>query len=175
MKKIVTIFVGLMAVYCANAADTNQICQRNGTALIVIQRDVNGTVSETDGMSWAVSFNYDLFADSRGGGANTVNGASTCNDINTKSNAAGTSGTESGLVPGDANTFLRAADDDTGTNCWCRMVSTISSWWVFAKAFSSADDCASSCNAFCANGMANNTEIGSDGRKLRYAMFDAMW
>ena len=75
----------------------------------------------------------------------------------------------------DSDTFLRAADDDTGTNCWCRMVSTISSWWVFAKAFSSADDCASSCNAFCANGMANNTEIGSDGRKLRYAMFDAMW
>ena len=171
------LFSVFCAMFCASAfaATDNQICQRSGTLVVMIQRNTDGTVQDVAENTWSVGFDYDLFGGTRGGENTVVNGASACNDIDTKSNAAGTSGTVTGLAPGDANTFLRVSDGDSGLNCWCRMVSVLSSYWVFAKTYADADSCASECSRYCADGFANNNEIGTDGRRLRWAMYDAMW
>ena len=174
-RLLYVLMFGMLLALPVGAADENQICQRTGTTVITIQRNTNGTVVDTENNSWSVKFDYDMFAGARGDGNNVIKGITACNDIDTKSNAAGTSGTVTGLAPGDANTFLRVSDADSGLNCWCRMVSVLSSYWVFVKSYETADACAGQCTTYCANAFANNSEIGTDGRRLRWAMFDSMW
>lgn len=160
----------------AMAADTNEICKRDLLTMIVLQKDSNGTVTSAnaDTMSWAVDFDYDLFAGSYSVSTSEIIGSATCNEISVKSAIDGSSNNAGTAEPGDANTFLRTATNDVGFNCWCKMDGPVTSWWVFLKTYDTADACASDCTSYCANGFAKNSEM-SNGRLMRHAIFDAIW
>lgn len=176
MKRMLCFFVALIVVLPSYGADTNEICKRKTLTMIVLQKNVNGVVTDTDSstMRWAVDYDYDLFANSHTEYLSEIIGSTTCNDIVVKSAIDGSSNNAGTAEPGDANTFLRAATNDVGSNCWCKMDGPVTSWWVYLKTFDSADACASGCTSYCANGMANNTEM-SNGRLMRNAIFDAIW
>ena len=176
MKRILSFFTVMMILLPAYSADTNEICKRKTLNMIVLQKNVNGTVTDvdTESLRWAVDFGYDLFANTHTVSVSEITGSTTCNDIAVKSAIDGSSNNAGATEPGDANTFLRAATNDVGTNCWCKMDGPVTSWWVYLKTYDSADACASGCTSYCANGMANNNEM-SNGRLMRSAIFDAIW
>ena len=176
MKRILYLMVMILMALPSYGADTNEICKRKTLMMIVLQKDVNGSVSDidTDAYRWSVEMGYDLFANSHTVSVSEITGSTTCNDIAVKSAIDGSSNNAGAVEPGDANTFLRAATGDIGTNCWCKMDGPVTSWWVWLKAFETADACASGCTSYCANGFAKNSEM-SNGRLMRNAIFDAIW
>ena len=176
MKRILSFFTVMMILLPAYSADTNEICKRKTLNMIVLQKNVNGTVTDvdTESLPWAVDFGYDLFANTHTVSVSEITGSTTCNDIAVKSAIDGSSNNAGATEPGDANTFLRAATNDVGTNCWCKMDGPVTSWWVWLKAYDTADACASGCTRYCADGFANNSEM-SNGRLMRSAIFDAIW
>lgn len=176
MKRILSFFTVMMILLPAYSADTNEICKRKTLNMIVLQKNVNGTVTDvdTESLRWAVDFGYDLFANTHTVSVSEITGSTTCNDIAVKSAIDGSSNNAGATEPGDANTFLRAATNDVGTNCWCKMDGPVTSWWVWLKAYDTADACASGCTRYCADGFANNSEM-SNGRLMRSAIFDAIW
>lgn len=159
----------------AYATDNNEICRRSSMVMLVLQKDVNGSVTnnDSDEMRWAVDYGYDLLAGT-GEYVTEITGSATCNDISVKSAVNGSSSNAGTAEPGDANTFLRAVYTDVGKNCWCKMDGPITSWWVFLRAYDNAESCASGCTSYCASGMASNTEM-SNGRLMRTAIFDSIW
>lgn len=175
MKKIIMIF-SLFICLPVLAADDNQICRQNTLLMAVLQKNSNGSVISIDSsaMTFTVEYNYDLFAGTHDISLSQIDGYATCNDIDVKSSADGSSSNAGTAEPGDANTFLRASTGDTGINCWCAMDGPVTSWLTFLKTYNTAEDCATNCTSFCANGMANNTEM-SNGRGVRSALFDAVW
>lgn len=176
MKKLISVLIGIIFVYSSYGADTNEICKRKTLTMIVLQKNVNGSVTDSDSetMRWGVDYGYDLFSNSHSEYISEITGSTTCNDIAVKSAIDGSSSSAGDAAPGDANTFLRAATNDVGANCWCKMDGPVTSWWVYLKTFDSADGCASGCTRYCADGMANNTEM-PNGRLMRHAIFDAIW
>ena len=176
MKRILSFFTVMMILLPAYSADSNEICKRKTLNMIVLQKNVNGTVTDvdTESLRWAVEFGYDLFANTHTVSVSEITGSTTCNDIAVKSAIDGSSNNAGATEPGDANTFLRAATNDVGTNCWCKMDGPVTSWWVWLKAYDTADACASGCTRYCADGFANNSEM-SNGRLMRSAIFDAIW
>lgn len=176
MKRILCTILMFIISVSSYGADTNEICKRKTMMMIVLQKNTNGTVTDidTDALKWGVDYGYDLFANTHTVSASEITGSTTCNDISVKSAIDGSSNNAGAAEPGDANTFLRAATGDVGTNCWCKMDGPVTSWWVYLKTYDSADACASGCTSYCANGMANNNEM-SNGRLMRSAIFDAIW
>ena len=176
MKRIFFVLLMMILSVSSYGADTNEICKRKTMMMIVLQKNADGTVTEidTDTLKWGVDYGYDLFSNSHSESISEIIGSTTCNDISVKSAVNGSSSNAGAAEPGDANTFLRAATGDVGTNCWCKMDGPVTSWWVYLKTYDSADACASGCTSYCANGMAKNTEM-SNGRKIRTAIFDAIW
>lgn len=176
MKRIFALLLMVIVTAPLYAADTNEICKRKTLTMIVLQKNVNGSVtdSDSDTMRWAVEYGYDLFANSHTEYVSEITGSTTCNDIAVKSAIDGSSNNAGAAEPGDANTFLRAATNDVGSNCWCKMDGPVTSWWVYLKTYDSADACASGCTSYCANGMASNTKMSND-RLIRHAIFDAIW
>ncbi len=158
------------------AADNNEICRKNSLVMALLNKKENGLVLDInlDKKTWLVKYNYDLFAGTHDITASEIYGYATCNDVDVKSAADGSSSNDGTAEPGDANTFLRAATGDVGVNCWCAMDGPVTSWLTFLKTYNTAEDCATNCTSFCANGMANNTEM-SNGRGVRSALFDAVW
>lgn len=176
MKKRCLLALSVLFGSGAMAADTNEICKRDALTMIVLQKEVNGTVTSANAETkrWAVDFDYDLFAGTHPDYISEITGSTTCNEIAVKSAIDGSSNNAGAAESGDANTFLRAATNDVGYNCWCKMDGPVTSWWVFLQAFDTAEECASDCTSYCANGFANNSEM-SNGRLMRHAMFDAIW
>lgn len=176
MKRIIYMFFMMLFTLPLYGADSNEICKRNTLMMIVLQKNIDGilTESDTNAMRWGVDYGYDLFANSHSESVSEIKGETTCNEIAVKSAIDGSSNNVGTAEPGDANTFLRASPNDTGTKCWCKMDGPVTSWWVYLKTFDSADACASGCTSYCANGMAKNTEL-SNGRLMRVAIFDAIW
>ncbi|MFQ6730075.1 MAG: hypothetical protein ACLRFK_03455 [Alphaproteobacteria bacterium] len=176
MKRIFYAFLMMVITVSSYGADTNEICKRKTMMMIVLQKNVDGTVTDvdTDTLKWGVDYGYDIFANTHSESISEITGSTTCNDIAVKSAIDGSSNNAGAAEPGDANTFLHAATNDVGTNCWCKMDGPVTSWWVYLKTYDSASACASGCTSYCANGMANNTEM-PNGRKLRHAIFDAIW
>ena len=64
MKRMLCFFVALIVVLPSYGADTNEICKRKTLTMIVLQKNVNGVVTDTDSstMRWAVDYDYDLTA-----------------------------------------------------------------------------------------------------------------
>ena len=176
MKRIFFALLMVILSVSSYGADTNEICKRNTMMMIVLQKNVDGSVTEidTDTLKWVVDYGYDIFSNSHSESISAIKGSTTCNEIGVKSAIDGSSSNAGAAEPGDANTFLRAAPGDIGTNCWCKMDGPVTSWWVYLKTYDSADACASGCTSYCATGMANNTEM-SNGRLMRHALFDAIW
>jgi len=143
--------------------------------MLVLQKDINGsvTLSDSDEKRWAVNYGYDLLAGT-GEYLTEITGSSTCNDISVKSSIDGKSNNAGAAAPGDANTFLRAVFTDVGKNCWCKMDGPITSWWVYVQTYDDAQSCADGCTSYCANGMATDAEM-SNGRGMRTSVFDAIW
>lgn len=158
------------------AVDIDEICMRNTLTMLVINTDVDGTVLENDTStrSWVAGFDYNLFSDNNSMYADEIMGNTACVDISVKSALAGNNSNAGAAVPGDANTYLRVEDYDTGTNCWCKMSGPVTSYWVFLKTYDSADLCNSECNTYCVNGFAANSQM-SNGRLMRDAIYNAIW
>jgi hypothetical protein len=189
MKKLMMILLMLaVAPAIAGPDDTNEVCKRNALVMIVLKNDVNGTViaSETNSttMRWAVSFaddpDYDLFAHAHPDGitSNKIKGRATCNGKNQRSSDDGKTKEAGTAKPGEANTFLRAAPQDVGINCWCKMDGPVTSWWTFFKAYASETECAENCTNYCATTFANDTDIsvsGQDSIGGRAALFGKIW
>lgn len=175
MKRYISFLITMIIACGAYGATDNEICRRGTLTMLVLQKDVNGsiTTNDADEMRWAVDYGYDILAGT-GEYVTEITGSATCNDISVKSAVNGSSNNAGAAAPGDANTFLRAVFTDVGTNCWCKMDGPITSWWVYVRAYDDADACASGCTSYCANGMAQNTEM-SNGRPMRTAVFDAIW
>ena len=180
MKKLMMI---LMAVpICAFAADQDEICRRNTLVMAVLQmgEQGNGTKYEQiypdDNTQYKVHLPYDIFGDMRSNvEAKYINVSSTCNEIFARSAADGSSSDDGTTpVPGDVNSFLKAAPGDIGTRCWCRMSGPVTSWWMYAKTYSDSDTCGAQCGVYCASGFKDNTPM-ENGRKMRDAMFYAIW
>jgi hypothetical protein len=176
MKRLFGLIFSMMISVSAFAADDNQICRQKTLTMLVLQKNVDGSVVsiDSDKMIFTVEYDYDLFAGTRDFTVSQINGYATCNDIDVKSAPDGSSSNAGTAEPGDANTFLRASTGDTGVNCWCAMDGPATSWLAFLKTYDSADECAENCTSYCANGMAKNTEM-SNGRQVRNAIFDAVW
>ena len=175
MKKLILFL--LMAPICAFAADQDEICRRNTLVMAVLQMSENGTVTSMNPstMRWEVEFNYDLFGNMYAGvEKKKIKGRTTCNGINVKSMPDGSSSNGGTATYGDANTFLKAAPQDTGIYCWCKMDGPITSWWTYVKEYGNADDCITNCTNYCANSFANDTDMGN-GRGLRQALFYSIW
>jgi hypothetical protein len=178
MKKLMLI---LMAVpICAFAADQDEICRRNTLVMAVLQMNENGTVDEKtlnqdNNHKWKVHFNYDLFGDMYGNKKKyDIYGRTTCNGISIKSEPDGSSNDGGPADFGDANTFLKAAPEDVGLHCWCKMDGPVTSWWTYVKKYNTENECKTNCTSYCANGFANNTPMDNN-RKLRDALFYAIW
>ena len=176
MKTLFGVLISILILGPVYAADTNEICKRKTLRMIVLQKEINGTVTDADttSMRWAVDFNYDLFSNTHTEYLTEITGSTTCNEIAVKSAIDGSSNNAGAASPGDANTFLRSATSDVGANCWCKMDGPVTSWWVYLKTYDDADACANECTSYCANGFANNTEM-SNGRLMRSAIYNAIW
>ena len=158
------------------AVDIDEICMRNTLTMLTIDTTKDGVVTENDAISrsWAVDFDYNLFSDNSSRSASEIVGNTACVEISVKSALAGNNSNAGTASPGDANTYLRVEDYDTGTNCWCKMSGPVTSYWVYLKTYDDADACASECTSYCANGFANNTDM-SNGRLMRSAIYNAIW
>ena len=175
MKKFVFLFSLLFVCNCF-ANDANTICRNSGAVVLVLHKDVNGTVSEDADGKWAVTVDYDILSggDANPDGADTITGTSSCNTVSVKSADDGSSYNGGAAEPGDANTFAKMSFANTGDKCWCRMTGPITSWWMFVRTYDDNDACKSNCNTYCANGFASNTEM-SNGRLMRNAFIDSVW
>ena len=176
IKKITCAYLMILSCSCAYAVDIDEICMRNTLTMLVIDQDKNGTISENNAStrSWAVEFDYNMFSDNSSRYASEIVGNTACIDISVKSALAGNNSNAGAATPGDANTYLRVEDYDTGTHCWCKMSGPVTSYWVYLKTYDSADTCASECTSYCVNGFANNSEM-SNGRLMRTAIYNAIW
>lgn len=158
------------------AVDIDEICMRNTLTMLSINQDKDGVVTENDTSrrSWAVDFDYNMFSDNSSRYASEIVGHTACVDISVKSALAGNNSNAGTATPGDANTYLRVEDYDTGVHCWCKMSGPVTSYWVYLKTYDSASACDSDCNTYCVNGFANNSEM-SNGRLMRHAIYNAIW
>lgn len=187
MKRIFIFLLGGMMVLpsLAGPDDTNELCKRRSVVMVVLERDTNGEVLDIkdDTMSWRVGFGYDLYAntlpDTPTADKGIIIGSATCNEISYKSSLDGTKAEYEPVTPGDANTFLKSAPQDRGPNCWCKMDGPVTSWWVFVKTYTESeggsDKCGTDCTKYCANGFADKAITLTNGRNIRYALFDAIW
>ena len=182
MKKLMMILMAVPICAFAGTDDTNEICRRNTLVMAVLQmgEQGNGTKYEQiypdDNTQYKVHLPYDIFGDMRSNvKAEYINVSSTCNEIFARSAADGSSSDDGTTpVPGDVNSFLKAAPGDIGTRCWCRMSGPVTSWWMYAKTYSDSDTCGAQCGKYCASGFMNNSAL-DNGRGMRDAMFYAIW
>jgi hypothetical protein len=174
-RLIVTLFL-ILASIGSYANDANTICRNAGSVVLILHKDVNGTVTENADGNWAVSVPYDILSggEPNDAGKSVVTGMTSCNTISVKSAADGSSYNGGPATPGDANTFAKMSTANTGSKCWCRMTGPVTSWWTFIREYSDNATCASECNTYCANGFANNTAM-LNGRVIRDALIDAVW
>ena len=176
MKKFISFLLLSTVCMASFAADENSICKINTLSMLVLQKSKNGTVStvDTTKKTFAVDFGYDLFAGTKSFEVTEIKGATTCNEIHVKSALDGSSSNAGDAAPGDANTFLAAAQEDQGVYCWCKMEGSVTSWWVYLKTYDTASACETDCTSYCANGFANNTPMSNDVG-VRSALFNAIW
>ena len=106
MRGIIFISLFLFSTVCF-ANNTNKVCNSNGSVVLVLHKEVNGTVSENADNHWAVTLPYDVFSGGEfdGAGIDTVTGSAACSTISVKSAPDGSSYNGGAAVPGDVNTF----------------------------------------------------------------------
>lgn len=186
MKGKIAIGLCLSAI-CADAFAADElanayfdICKSEGSIVLVLHKDIDGTLTGTDGNQWTVELPYDVLTGGEpySGKTSTINGIAACSNISVKSAPDG-SGFDGGAIePGDVNTFAVMTDASAGKKCWCRIAGpTITSYWTYVYEYASDDECATNCPAYCGNGFATNTNSPAmtNGRKVRDAIIDGVW
>lgn len=92
MGKLAFLFIIFTALN-SYANDANTICRNAGSVVLVLHKDVNGTVSENADGNWSVNVPYDILSggEPNPAGRDTVTGITSCNTISVKSAPDGSS------------------------------------------------------------------------------------
>lgn len=158
MKKTIYILCGILMI---NSAFAITICKKTNTAIAILNKVVGGTPTVSDN-TWSVAMTD----------GTTVRGKALC----------------SGL-PGSGFAVVNTAVadvEDTGVNCYCKMMGPASSYWVFESEYSSDSACESNCATACGNYMAGtksgcSASVTMDDEnsdmclKFRSAVYDSIW
>ena len=146
MKRVITMILAMVMMIGTSYGVT--LCKKTNTAVAILNKDVAGTVDNTNttGAKWFVNMTD----------GTVVKGKSLCTGM-----------------PGDFATVNTGVADtyDTGYHCYCKMMFPASSYWVNATGsspYATESACESGCNASCASYTATN-------QTFRSAIYEAVW
>lgn len=150
----------LLMCVCGITVASANLCMTNYSVLIVLDKDLAGTVKygapQIDGMNWRVDVNYDTLA-TYNGVQRHIRGVASCSEF-----------------PGDGNVgyvdtdTAAVAGDVSGMNCWCVMARPATTYPILAYAYNDVDSCVANCATLCADKI-----IGS--YDFRDKFFEAVW
>ena len=154
------ILFGLFLSCCAVSVAMSELCMTNYSVLIVLDKDLAGTVKygapQIDGMNWRVDVNYDTLA-TYNGVQRYIRGAASCSEF-----------------PGDGNVgyvdtdTAALAGDVSGMNCWCVMARPATTYPMLAYVYNDVDSCVANCAALCADKIISSSDF-------RDKFFEAVW
>ena len=172
-------------VICGTSAYASPVCAKQYTFIGSLDKSLDGDTTATNEnlKAWRVDYDYD--GDSSNGAERIITGLAACNGISAAS-------------VGTANTGLFTDSTDVGVYCWCKMepvydpvsndnlnglgttmVTGITSYWVYAYDYATANSgatlanqenaCATQCTPRCAQLMKDNTG------NFRANLFESIW
>ena len=172
-------------VICGTSAYASPVCAKQYTFIGSLDKSLDGDTTATNEnlKAWRVDYDYD--GDSSNGAERIITGLAACNGISAAS-------------VGTANTGLFTDSTDVGVYCWCKMepvydpvsndnlnglgttmVTGITSYWVYAYDYATANSgatlanqenaCATQCTTRCAQLMKDNTG------NFRANLFESIW
>ncbi len=154
MNKIFGIFT-FCVLGIVSSVGAVTMCLRDDSFVVMLLRDRDGTSVETsENKNFQVNFDYYTSTKNK----KYVRGMGTCNDV------AGTVNVVDKELDTDNETAIAA----TGVNCWCRMTSPLSGYFVYAMEYDDDTACASGCAQKCAD----NVQIDVT---FRTAFYEGSW